>query len=331
MAASLPTMTRLIARTLDEAMRADDRIIVLGEDVAAMGGVFGATRGLLRHFGADRVLDTPISEQTFIGLAVGAAQAGLRPVVELMFADFLGVCLDQVYNHMAKNHYMSNGRVTVPLVLRTAVGCIGDAAQHSQVLSGTFAHLPGIKLAFPSSPGTARGLLLSALASDDPVVFFEHKQLLLAKPEDLPLAGPEAAEAIPFGRAAVVRPGRDLTIVASGWMVQQSLRAAASLVEERIEAEVIDLNTIVPLDMGTVIASALRTRCLLAVDEDYLSFGVASEILACVAEASPGRVLRMARHALPDVPIPASRPLEEAVIPSPGSIAAAARTLISES
>ncbi len=331
MAASLPTMSRLIARTLDEAMRADDRIIVLGEDVAAMGGVFGATRGLLRHFGADRVLDTPISEQTFIGLAVGAAQAGLRPVVELMFADFLGVCLDQVYNHMAKNHYMSNGRVTVPLVLRTAVGCIGDAAQHSQVLSGTFAHLPGLKLAFPSSPGTARGLLLSALASDDPVVFFEHKQLLLAEPEDLPLAGPQAAEAIPFGRAAVVRPGRDLTIVASGWMVQQSLRAATSLVKEGIDAEVIDLNTIVPLDMDTVIASALRTRRLLAVDEDYLSFGVASEILACVAEASPGRVLRMGRHALPDVPIPASRPLEEAVIPSPESIAAAARTLISES
>jgi pyruvate/2-oxoglutarate/acetoin dehydrogenase E1 component len=322
------SMSRLIAQTLHEAMAADPRIVVIGEDVGGMGGVFGATRGLLRRHGADRVLDTPISEQTFVGLAVGAAQAGLRPVVELMFADFIGVCLDQVYNQMAKNHYMSNGRVKVPLVLRTAVGCIGDGAQHSQVLSATFAHLPGLRLAFPSCPGDARGLLLTALQSDDPVVFFEHKQLLLAKPDGLPLAGDIEAGAIPFGCANLVRAGSDLTIVASGWMVQQSLQAADKLAEDGIEAEVIDLRTIVPLDRATVIDSALRTGRMLVVDEDYLSFGVTGEVVAIVAEAARGRPLRVARHALPDVPIPASRPLEEAVMPSDASITAAATALV---
>jgi acetoin:2,6-dichlorophenolindophenol oxidoreductase subunit beta len=322
-------MSRVIAQTLDEAMAADPRILVIGEDVGKMGGVFGATRGLQRKHGADRVLDAPISEQSFVGLAVGAAQAGLRPVVEVMFVDFIGVCLDQVYNQMAKNHYMSNGSVRVPLVLRTAVGSIGDAAQHSQVLSGTFAHLPGLKLAFPSCPGDARGLLISALETDDPVVFFEHKQLLLAQLEDLALVGDVTTAGIPFGQASIVRPGSDLTIVASGWMVQKSLQAADVLEVEGLRAEVVDIRTVVPLDRQTILESALRTGTLLVVDEDYLSFGVSSEIVASVAEAAQDRGrIRFARHALPDVPIPASRPLEEAVLPSETSIAAAARDLL---
>jgi pyruvate/2-oxoglutarate/acetoin dehydrogenase E1 component len=323
-----PNMSQVIAATLAEAMARDERIVVLGEDVGAMGGVFGATRGLQRTYGRDRVLDTPISEQTFVGLAVGAAQAGLRPVVEVMFVDFIGVCLDQIYNQMAKNHYMSGGAVRVPLVLKTAVGCIGDAAQHSQVLSGTLAHLPGLKIAFPSNPADARGLLVSAIADPGPVVFMEHKRLLLARPESLPLAGVPTDAPIPLGSAAVVREGRDATVVASGWMVQLALRAAEDLAPEGIEVEVVDLRSIVPLDVETVAASADRTGRVLVVDEDYLSFGVSGEVIARLAEAMPERGLRLARHAVPDVPIPASRPLEEAVVPSQASIAGAVRMLV---
>jgi pyruvate/2-oxoglutarate/acetoin dehydrogenase E1 component len=321
-------MSRVIAATLSELMQADDSIVVLGEDVGGMGGVFGATRNLTKRFGADRVIDTPISEQSFVGMGVGMAQAGLRPVVEMMFVDFIGTCLDQVYNQMAKNHYMSGGRVRVPMVLRTAVGSIGDAAQHSQVLSALFGHLPGMKLAFPSCPADARGLLQTAVTSDDPVVFFEHKKLLMTRGEDLPHRGEPSAGPIPFGRAATIRDGSDLTIVASGWMVQESVTAAAELATEGIDAEVVDLRTIVPLDVDTVLDSALRTGALLVVDEDYRSFGVTAELIASVAERVPDAGIRFARSAVNDVPLPASKPLEEAVLPSSPTIAAAGRRLL---
>jgi pyruvate/2-oxoglutarate/acetoin dehydrogenase E1 component len=321
-------MSHLIALTIAEAMEADERIVVIGEDVGSMGGVFGATRGLQRRFGETRVRDTPISEQTFVGAAVGMAQAGLRPIVELMFIDFLGTCLDQVANQMAKNHYMSGERVYVPLVLRSAVGCIGDAAQHSQVLTGTLAHLPGLKIAFPSSPGDARGLLLSAIASDDPVVFLEHKQLLIAPTEELAHTGDLQSAPLPF-RANTVLPGRDLTIVASGWMVQLALEAARTLAsDDDIDCEVLDLRSIVPLDDEAIIASVTRTGRLLIVDEDYRSFGLSGEIIARVVEAGLPEPPAIARHCMPDVPIPASKPLEQAVIPSPASIAAAVRRLV---
>lgn len=324
-------MSRVVALTLQHLMSEDERIMVLGEDVGGMGGVFGSTRNLMRRFGAERVIDTPISEQSFVGMAVGLAQAGLRPVVELMFVDFIGSCLDQVYNHMAKNHYMSGGKVQVPLVLKTAVGSIGDAAQHSQVLSGTLAHLPGLKIAFPSSPGDAHGLLRSAMASDDPVVFFEHKKLLLTKGGELPYQAPSPTGPIPLGRASVIREGADITIAASGWMVQESILAADLLAVEGIGAEVIDLRTIVPLDVDTVEQSAKRTGSLLVVDEDYLSFGVSGELIAAIAERNPGAAIRYGREALADVPIPASRPLEDAVLPSAESIAAGARRMITVS
>lgn len=314
-------MSQVIAQVLSEAMGADSRIVVLGEDVGKMGGVFGSTRSLQRDFGAKRVMDTPISEQSFVGMAVGMAQAGLRPVVEVMFVDFIGTCLDQVYNHMAKNHYMSGGRVRVPMVLKTAVGCIGDGAQHSQVLSGLFAHLPGLKLAFPSCPADARGLLMMAIETDDPVIFFEHKRLLMTKTSELNYAGDLYSASIPFGKAAVVRSGTDATVVASGWMIQEAVDAAALLASEGIEIEIIDLRTILPWDKDLVLTSALKTGALLVVDEDYLSFGVAAEIVATVAENSVGASIRLGRHAVPDVPIPASAVLEGVVIPTASSIA----------
>lgn len=326
-------MSMLIAETLGEEMERDERIFVIGEDVAGMGGVFGATRGLEQRFGAGRVVDTPISEGAFMGLAVGAAQAGMRPVVELMFADFIGVCLDQVFNQMAKNAYMSNGVVHVPVVLRTAVGCIGAAAQHSQVLTGLFAHLPGLNVVFPSNPLEAPALLRAALANPNPVVFLEHKLLLKTRLARLPYAGQVAstAEEIALGRAAIARRGTDLTIAASGWAVQQSMVAAQSLSTLGIDAEVLDLRTLVPLDREALVSSAARTGRLLVVDEDYHSFGVSGELVAIVCEELWERPPIVARHALPDVPIPASRPLEEAVVPSDESITRAARDLMAKS
>ncbi len=323
-------MSQLLSRALEAEMGRDDRIVVFGEDVGGLGGVFGATRNLQRRFGERRVRDTPISEMAFTGLAVGAAQAGLRPVVELMFVDFIGVCLDQVYNQAAKNAYMSGGAVSVPLVLRTAVGLIGAAAQHSQVLSATFAHLPGLKVVMPGTPGDGPGLLLSAIRDENPVVFLEHK--LLLKQRAGTARHPGAIDAldqpIPLGQAATVRSGGDLTIATAGWAVQQSLEAASVLADDGIEAEVVDLRSLVPLDRETLTSSAARTGRLLVVDEDYLSYGMSGELIAVVCEELWEHRPRVARHALPDVPIPASRPLEEAVMPNPRTIAEAARRLV---
>jgi pyruvate dehydrogenase E1 component beta subunit len=323
-------MSVLIADALGAEMERDERIFVIGEDVARMGGVFGATRHLERRFGGERVIDTPISESAFMGLAVGAAQAGLRPVVELMFVDFIGVCLDQVFNQMAKNAYMSGGAVQVPVVLRTAVGCIGAAAQHSQVLSGLFAHLPGLKVVFPSNPLEAPGLLRAALADPNPVVFLEHKLLLKTRLERLPYGGQVAStgDDVELGRGAIARAGTDLTIAASGWAVQQSVAAAELLAESGVDAEVLDLRTLVPLDRELLLSSAARTGRLLVVDEDYRSFGVSGELVAIVCEELWERRPRVARVAAPDVPIPASRPLEEAVLVSTSSIVHAAQRLM---
>jgi acetoin:2,6-dichlorophenolindophenol oxidoreductase subunit beta len=323
-------MSQLISRTLAAEMERDDSIVVFGEDVGALGGVFGATRNLQRIYGARRVLDTPISEMAFAGLAVGAAQAGLRPVVELMFVDFIGVCLDPIFNQAAKNAYMSGGAVNVPLVLRSAVGLIGAAAQHSQVLSGLFAHLPGLKVVIPGAPGDGPGLLLSAIRDPNPVVFLEHK--LLLKQRVASARHPGAIDAldqpIPFGRAAIARPGADVTIATTGWAVQESLEAATDLARDGIDTEVLDMRTLVPLDRETLVSSAARTGRLLVVDEDYLSYGISGELVAIVCEELWERRPRVARHALADVPIPASRTLEEAVMPNPQSIADAARRLV---
>lgn len=330
-AADARTGSHLVAEVLAHQMALDDSMVVFGEDVANLGGVFGATRRLARQFGDERVFDTPISETAFIGMAVGAAQAGLRPVVELMFVDFIGVCFDQVLNQMAKNHYMSGGGVRLPLVLRTAVGCIGSAAQHSQVLSATFAHIPGLKVVFPGTPGDLQGLLRTALDDANPVVFLEHKQLLKSRVSSLPHDDAPAprtlAEPVPFGQLRRLAPGDDLTIVTVGWMVQLALQAAAQLAAEGISAGVIDLRTLVPLDRAGLVDAAGGTGLLLVVDEDYRGFGFTAEVMAVIAETLGRDAPLMARLA-PEVPVPASLILEEQVVPGAAAIVAAACKLM---
>jgi acetoin:2,6-dichlorophenolindophenol oxidoreductase subunit beta len=321
--------SQLIAETLGSELERDPAMFLMGEDVGRMGGVFGASRTLQERFGEDRVRDTPISETAFVGLAIGAAQAGMRPVVELMFVDFLGVCFDQILNQMAKNVYMSGATVRMPLVVRTAVGCIGAAAQHSQVLSATFAHIPGLKVAFPSSPGDACRLLRTAIRDDNPVIFLEHKMLLKTRVRDLAWAddADDRDEPDELGRLRRLRLGDDVTIVSAGWMVQESMRAAEQLAESGVEAEVIDLRTLVPLDRAGLVDAARDARCVLVVDEDYRDFGMCAEIMATIAEELGPAAPPMARLA-PDVSIPASRVLEQELLPSPNSIAAAAERLL---
>lgn len=324
------TGSHLVADVLMEEMRRDERIVVFGEDVGALGGVFGATRRLQREFGGTRVFDTPISETAFVGMAIGAAQAGLRPITEIMFVDFIGVCFDQVLNQMAKNHYMSGGRVRVPLVMRTAVGSIGSAAQHSQVLSATFAHIPGLKVVFPATPGDLQGLLAAAIRSDDPVVFLEHKWLLKSRLTELPFNDVDSrdspVEPAGIGKVRRIRDGSDVSIIASGWMVQQAVLAARELESEGVSAGVVDVRSLVPLDREGLAEEALRAPRALVVDEDFTGFGTTGEVMASIAERIPGEV-RMARHGL-DVPQPASKVLEEQVVPSAGSIALQAKRLL---
>jgi acetoin:2,6-dichlorophenolindophenol oxidoreductase subunit beta len=324
-------VSAFIAEAIEHEMEADGRVVVLGEDVGRMGGVFGATRGLQKRFGPWRVRDTPITEMSFTGMAVGLALDGYRPVVEIMFADFIGVCLEQVYNAAAKNRYMSGGNVAMPIVFKTAGGILGSAAQHSQCLWGLFGHLPGLRVVVPSCPYDYKGLMAASITCPDPVVFIEHKQLLTRRPRDFRHGAqvPEHRYAEPLGSAAVVRPGKDVTIATLGLSVTHALEAAEVLAEDGISAEVIDLRGVVPLDAETVAGSAARTRRLLVVDEDYRSFGLSGELITRVVERlGPGGLAAFARHALPDVPIPAARTLEEAVLPSVTSTAQAARGLL---
>jgi acetoin:2,6-dichlorophenolindophenol oxidoreductase subunit beta len=323
-------VSQAIAEAIGLEMERDGRILVLGEDVGRLGGVFGATRGLQRRFGDRRVRDTPISELGFTGMAVGLALAGYRPLVELMFVDFIGVNLEQVYNAMAKNHYMSGGTVRMPIVLKTAGGCIGSAAQHSQTLWGLFAHLPGMLVAAPSCPYDAKGLMAASLESDDPVVYIEHKGLLLLRSGDFEHGAgvPEGRYTLELGKAATVRAGGDVTVVTLSGSVRPALAAAQVLAGEGTEVELIDLRTVVPLDVATVAESVTRTRRLLVVDEDYLSFGLSAELVVRVLELlGPSALERFGRHAVPDMPIPAALTLEQAVIPNADSIAAAVRAL----
>jgi pyruvate dehydrogenase E1 component beta subunit len=315
-------------------MERDKTVFVMGEDVGVYGGIFGATEGLLAKFGPERIMDTPISETGFIGAATGAALSGMRPIAELMFVDFFGVCMDQIYNHMAKIHYESGGNLNVPVVITTAIGGgYGDGAQHSQTLYGLFAHLPGMKIVVPSTPYDAKGLMISAIRDNNPVLYMFHMGLLgLGWMTPNPRATgdvPEEAYTVPIGKADVKRPGRDLTIVTLSLMVHRALDAADDLAKEGIEAEVLDLRSVIPLDREAIAESVRKTRRLLVVDEDYRSFGLSGEVITTAAEqafdyldAPPARV------AYPDVPIPYSRPLEQYVLPSREKIAAAARKLV---
>ena len=329
------TMAQAISEATAQEMARDPRVFVMGEDVGKYGGIFSATTGLLEQFGPERVMDTPISETGFMGAALGAAAEGLRPISELMFVDFFGVCFDQIYNHIAKNHYMSGGACKVPLVITTGIGGgYNDAAQHSQCLYSIFAHVPGLKVVVPSNAYDAKGLMTSAIRDDNPVVFLYHKGIMglswMSYFEGSTNEVPEAQYTIPFGQARVVREGRDLTIVTLSQMVQKSVLAADQLAAEGISAEVLDLRTLVPLDRAAVLASVAKTGRLLVADEDYLSYGLSGEIAALVAENLDTLRLKapVRRLAVPDVPIPFSRPLEQFAIPQVDNIVASARGLM---
>lgn len=328
------TTQKAIAEAISLEMETDDSVFVMGEDVGVYGGIFGATEGLLAKFGPHRIIDTPISETAFIGAAVGAAINGMRPIAELMFVDFFGVCMDQIYNNMAKIHYFSGGNVKVPLVLTTAVGGgYSDAGQHSQTLWGMFAHLPGMKVVAPSNPYDAKGLMISAIRDDNPVIYMFHKGVLgLGWMTNNPRATgvvPEEAYEVPIGKAAVAREGTDLSIVTVSLSVHRALDAAEQLEAKGISAEVIDLRSLVPLDREAIVDSVRKTHRLMVVDEDYQSFGMSGEVITTAVQgafdyldAPPVRV------ATPDTPIPYTRPLEQWALPSTERIVKAATNLM---
>jgi acetoin:2,6-dichlorophenolindophenol oxidoreductase subunit beta len=306
-----------VARGIAQELARDDRVVLLGEDVAGAGGVFKATVGLLDTFGPGRVVDTPISEQAILGAAMGAAMTGLRPIAEIMFSDFLAVCWDLVANEMAKTRYMTGGQTTVPLVIRTANGAGSRfGAQHSQSVENWAMAVPGLKVVAPSTPTDVIGLLAAAVRDDDPVLFFEHKSLYATK-EDVP----DGELVDQLGTAKVRRQGGDCTIVALALMVSRALAAAEGLAEEGINATVIDVRSLVPLDVSTIAASVASTGRLFTVEENPRLCGWGAEIASIVADECfwdlDGPVRRITT---PHIPLPSTDILEDAVIPSVGRI-----------
>ena len=299
---------------LREALAEDPAVLVLGEEVASpQGGAFGVTRGLAEEFGPERVMDTPISENGFVGVAVGGALLGLRPVVEVMFSDFLALAADQIINHATKFHYMYRGQVRVPLVIRTACGGYrGYGATHSQFPAAWFANVPGLKIVAPFTPADARWMLRWAIADDNPVLFFEHKLLYAQRGEvpDVPDIPPEV-------RAVVRREGEDVTVVGFSYLLGVALEAAATLADMGVSAEVVDLRSLKPLDMDTVLHSVRKTGRVVIVEEGPRTGGVGAEVAARIAEeALPYLDGRIVRVAAADTPIPSSLELEQAVLPS---------------
>jgi pyruvate/2-oxoglutarate/acetoin dehydrogenase E1 component/glycine cleavage system H lipoate-binding protein len=308
------TLSQAVNEALAEEMRRDPTVFILGEDVAEAGTPFKVLSGLVEEFGTDRVIDTPISEPGFVGIAVGAAMTGARPVVDLMFGDFIYLVMDQLCNQAAKQHYMSGGKLTVPMVLRTNLGATRrSAAQHSQSLQALVAHIPGLKVALPSSAYEAKGLMKTAIRDNNPVVIFEDKLMYQDK---APV--PEEEYLIPFGEANVKREGRDITLIATSSMVQVAEKAAAMLEKEGIDAEVIDPRTIVPLDEKTLLESVRKTSRAIVIDEGHQSYGVTAEIAARLNEKAfyhlDAPVLRMGAM---DVPVPFSPALEDLTVPTP--------------
>jgi pyruvate dehydrogenase E1 component beta subunit len=319
------TYVKAFNEGLTQAMREDSDVIMMGEDVAGYGGVFHMFDGLLTEFGEKRVIDTPISEMALVGTGVGAAAQGLRPVVDLMFMDFLGVCLDQLVNQAAKMRFMFGGSLKVPMVLTTAAGAgLSGGAQHSQSLEAWLAHVPGLKVAMPADPHDAKGLIVSAIRDDNPVVVILNKAMLGSKghvPEDI--------YAVPFGEARTLRQGDDVTIVAIGRMALEAQKAAAALAEEGIEAEVIDPRTVQPFDTATVAASARRTNRVLIVHEAVTFAGIGAEIAAQIQdEAFDYLDAPVMRLGAPFSPVPFSPVLEAAYVPDAARIASGARQLL---
>lgn len=311
-----------IREAIVEEMERDESVVFFGEDVAAeQGGVFAVTPGIQERFGSERVFDTPISELALSGAAFGAAVAGLRPIIEIMFGDFMGLAMDSLVNQSAKYWYLSNEQRSVPLVVRSAVGGGGRfGAIHSQTHATWFQGIPGLKIAFPSSPAEAKGLLKGAIRDDNPVIFLEHKRLYSVKGP-----APAAGEVLPLGRARIARPGKDLTIVSAGKGVPDALEAADQLAAGGVQAEVIDLRTLRPLDLDTVLESVARTNRLLAVEEGPRTGGWGSGLLGRVAEHGLHDLDDAWLLATDELPIPYSPTLEDAFIPGAGAIAAAVR------
>lgn len=318
------TFAQAVREALAEEMRRDPCVCILGEDVAEAGTPFKVLSGLVEEFGTSRVIDTPISEAGFTGIGVGAAMTGMRPVIDIMFGDFLTLTMDQLVNQAAKVHYMSGGKWKVPMVLRTTLGATRrSAAQHSQSLHAWLSHVPGLKVVMPSTPYDAKGLLKTAIRDDNPVIFFEDKMMYKQK-------GPVPAEdyTLPFGVADVKRSGTDITLVATSSMVEVALGAAALLEKEGLSAEVIDPRTTWPLDEKTLVESAKKTSKAIVIDEGYGRYGVTGELASVIAEGAfyslEAPVKRMgAMH----VPIPFSPPLEDVTVPTVQSVFEAARTL----
>ena len=319
------TYAEAIRRALIEELTRDERVILIGEDIAHYGGAFRVTHDLVEPFGPERVINTPISENSFCGVAVGAALTGLRPVVEIMFMDFITLAMDQLVNHAAKLRYIYGGQVCVPLVVRCPSGAgRGYGASHSQSLEAWFMHAPGIKVAAPSTPADAYGLLKGAIRDDNPVVFLESKLLYGTKGHV-----PDDGDALPLGQAAIVREGHDVTLIAYSRMTPLALEAADALDDRGISAEVVDLRTLSPLDADTFVASVARTHRAVIVEEDTRQAGVGAEIAAVLADRAFAQLdSPIRRVACEDVPIPCSPSLEQAILPSVDKVVAAVESLV---
>lgn len=311
---------------LREELLRDERVFLMGEDIGIYGGAFGVTKGLVQEFGEERILDTPISEQAITGMAVGAAVAGMRPVIEIMFWDFITLAMDQLVNQGAKIRYMFGGKAKVPMVLRAPMGCgTGAAAQHSQSFPGVLAHFPGLKVVMPSTPYDVKGLIKAAIRDDNPVVFAEHKLLYRVKGEV-----PDEEYVIPLGQADVKRRGKDITIVAGSIMVIRALEAAKELEKEGIDVEVIDPRTLKPLDMKTIVDSVKKTGRVLIVEDDPVSFGWGAEVAAGIAgsEAFDYLDAPVRRLGGRDIPIPYNPNLERHAVPQVEDIVGAVKDLL---
>ncbi|MBP6270665.1 MAG: alpha-ketoacid dehydrogenase subunit beta [Rhizobacter sp.] len=328
------SLKQAVNEAIDQEMTRDPTVIMLGEDIVggtgadgemdAWGGVLGVTKGLYAKHG-DRLLDTPLSESAYVGAAIGAAACGMRPIAELMFIDFMGVCFDQIFNQAAKFKYMFGGHAETPVVIRAMVGAgFRAAAQHSQMLTPIFAHIPGLKVVCPSNPYDTKGLLIQSIRDNDPVIFCEHKNLYAIEGEV-----PEGSYTIPFGEANIVREGKHCTIVTYGLMVHRSLDAANALAKEGIDVEVVDLRTLSPLDIDTVLESVTKTGRLVCVDEASPRCNIATDISAQVAmHAFSALKAQIEMVCPPHVPVPFSPSLEDLYIPGAPAIAAAVRRTV---
>ena len=332
---SIKTFRQALNEALHLEMSRDKNVIVFGEDVCggtggtgekdAWGGAFGVTKGLLSEFGPDRIMDTPITESAFVGAAVGAAMTGLRPVTEIMFVDFLGVCFDQIFNQAAKVRYMFGGKADMPMVLRASYGAgASSASQHSQALYPIFTHIPGLKVVVPSNPYDAKGLLINAIRDEDPVIFLEHKMLY-----DISAEVPDEAYTVPFGEAGIIREGEDVTLISLGKMVNVCQEAANELAKENVSASILDLRTISPLDEETILEFTEETGRMVIVDEAYPRCGVAADVSSIIVEKAFSYLKAPIKKVTPPhSPVPYAPNLEQAFLPSSQNVIDAVKEVI---